>query len=234
MTAPGSSSRAARRGGAALATQALASRGFVLASTLALALTVVAALVERNVGSWGAVDRTLSVVVSWVVPLLSLAIVSLVVGPRRLRDATWPVARFGAPRLQVALGLMAVVIAACALASVAVASVAVLLGHTASAPPLASDLATTAWIAALTGAAYGAWLSLGASFGRSGGGRYVILVLDFVLGGTDVLGAVLPRGDAASLLGLAAPFAGGQRLSSALLAGLALAVFAVAAWRSRD
>lgn len=221
-------------GGLSIAIERFRRRGFALAVGLAFALTVVAGLVERRVGGNTSVDRTLGVVFSWAIPLTSLAVVSLAISGLKLRDATWPVARFGAPRSRVALGLVGAAMLVSAVVSMVLSVTAVAVAHRDGGASLPADLATSAWIGALTGAAYAAWLSLGASFGRFGGGRNVILALDFVLGRTDVFGVVFPRGNAANLLGFSAPLELGQRASSALLAGFALVVLAVASWRSRD
>jgi hypothetical protein len=222
------------RAGASLAVVRLRSRGFALACVLALALTGVAAFVERRVGMAGAVDRTLGVVAGWIVPIFCTGALSLLLAGRGLRESTWPAARFGAPRAAVALGSILVLAIATAAVALLLAMLGVALAHGDGAPPLLGDLLTSAWVAALGGAAYAAWLSFGASFGRVGGGRYVVLVLDFVLGGTDLLGVVLPRGNLENLLGLGAPFDVGQRASSLLLSSLAVLVAAVASWRSRD
>ncbi len=221
-------------GGASIAWARLRSRSFGLSFGLALALTIVGALVERHVSTFAAVDRSLGLVFSWVIPLLTLAILSVVVGPRSLRDATWPVARFGATRAACALGMIGATMLACAVASVVLSSVAVAVGHTPSSPPLAGDVLTSAWIAALTGAAYGALYSFGATLGRAGGGRSVLLALDFVLGRTELFGSILPRGNAANLIGVGSPLEASQRTSSILLIGVTLLVALIATWRSRD
>lgn len=222
------------RGGAIIAFARLRSRSFGVSFALASALTIVGALVERRMGPSGAVDRSLGLVFSWVIPLLTLATLSVVVGPRSLRDATWPIARFGAPRALCALGVVGATMAACALASVVLTLLAVTIGHAPSSAPLLGDLATSAWISGLTGSAYAAFFAFGATLGRAGGGRSVILALDFVLGRTELFGVVLPRGNAANLIGVGSSLEASQRTSSILLVGVAVFVALIATWRSRD
>ncbi len=126
-------------------------------------------------------------------------------GRGNLRDGVWSAARYGLARRDVALGAIgAACLASGALSSPCPAALAVLVAHAEGNPPLAGDLLTSGWIAALTAAAYTGWFCAGATFGRRGGGRWLPLALDFVLGAsTGLAGAVLPRANVANLLGRA-------------------------------
>jgi hypothetical protein len=122
-----------------------------------------------------------------------------------------------------------------AILSVLFAALAVVVAHADGNPPLAGDLVTSGWIAALTAAAYTGWFSLGATFGRRGGGRWVPLLLDFILGaGTGLAASFLPRAHAASLLGGSGPLGMPQSSSSLVLAASAMALSGVAAARCRE
>ena len=60
------------------------------------------------------------------------------------------------------------------------AAVTASVGHDPSAPPVAIDAITSAWIGALTASAYAALFAFGATFGARGGGRYLALGFDFI------------------------------------------------------
>jgi hypothetical protein len=152
-----------------------------------------------------------------------------------LRDAVWAAARYGVPRRDVALGALAAAALAAASLGALFAGAAVVVAHGAASPPLGRDALTSAWVAALTAAAYTGWFSAGATFGRRGNGRWAPLLADFVLGGsTGLAGAILPRAHAVSLLGGAAPLELPQTSSSLILGASAVALAALAALRCRE
>ncbi|MEZ4308884.1 MAG: hypothetical protein R3F14_12675 [Polyangiaceae bacterium] len=102
------------------------------------------------------------------------------------------------------------------------------LAHSPAAPPLARDLLLSSWIGVLAGLAYAAWLSFGSTYLR-GRGRWLLLAIDFFIGGsTGLAGALLPRAHTGSLLALSpAPLALPAPASiAALLAMTALLLLA--------
>jgi hypothetical protein len=223
------------RGGLRMGRARLARRPAVLGAALVVALVVASVAVERHVGTAGAVDRALEASFGLAIPLGAFALVGAALSRERLREAAWPLSRWGASGRAVALGVVAAAALASALLGAFSAALVVLLAHGAGAPPLASDAAISAWLGALAGAVYASWFALGASFGRRGAGRWVPFVLDFALGGTGgVLGAILPRGHLASLLGGAAPLGLSHPVSTAILVGEALALALLAAARCKD
>lgn len=224
----------ALRAGLSIASARLRTRAFAMSLGLAFALALAATFVQRRVGSSGAVDRSLGTIFTWIIPLSSFATVSAVIGSRSLKDAVWPVARFGLPRQSVAVAVTLANAFACAVVAVLLAWVALVFAHTSSSVPLGSDLFTTGWIALFTGVSYGAWFSLGAAFGRRGGGRGIVLALDFVLGKLGLFGVVFPRGNAENLLGFDAPLHVSQPASSALLIGVSLIVTGLVYLKTRD
>jgi hypothetical protein len=204
-------------------------RPTALSAVVGAALVVVAAIIERRVGSAGAVDRTLAATFNIVVPLAAFGVAAEASGRQNLRDAVWPAARYGLARRDVALGSAAAGMLASAALGAFFAALAVAAAHGEGNPPLAHDLFTSGWIAALVSAAYTGWFMAGATFGRRGGGRWVPLLLDFAIGASaGVAGAILPRAHAVSLLGGAAPMGMSQTSSSAALFASA-AVLALAA-----
>jgi hypothetical protein len=210
-------------------------RPTAVSALLGVALVVVSAAIERRVSSAGAVDRVLAGTFNLVVPLISFGVAVEVSARGNLRDAVWSAARFGVARRDVALGTIGAAVAAAAALGAGFAALAVSSAHAPGNAPLVSDLFTSAWIAALTAAAYTGWFTLGATFGRRGGGRWIPLVLDFVLGGsTGLAGAILPRAHAVSLLGGVAPLGLPQTSSSVALAVSAVVLATVAALRCRE
>ena len=207
-----------------------ATRPAIVVVLASVALAVVAGMLERRAAGAGAVDRALRAVFNLVVPLSSFALFALATGRRRLDQTVWSVARFGADRRGVALGAIASAWVASALVAALAAVVAVVSAHGGASAPLAFDALTSAWIAALTACSYVSWFAVGATFFRFGGGRGVILVIDFILGDVGVLASLMPRGLAQNLLGLAVSGLS-QRSASATLVATAIVGALVAALR---
>lgn len=208
----------------------IATRPAVVVVLASIALALVAGALERRSASSGAVDRALGAVFNLVIPLASFALFALATGRRRLDEMVWSLARFGADRRGVALGAIASAWIASASVSALAAAVAVLCAHSSASAPLASDVATSSWIAALTACSYVSWFAVGATFFRFGGGRAVILLVDFVVGDAGTLAMIMPRGLAKNLLGLAASELP-QRGASSILAATAIVGALVAALR---
>lgn len=211
----------------------------VVTFVVALVAVIVIALVERRASSAGAADRTLAAVFRFIVPLSVIVLSGTATGSMSLRESAWPASRFGHPRSSVALGILLTTAAASILLSVVVSIVALVASRAGADPgraalPLPSDLLTTGWIAVLAGAAYAAWLGLGATFGKKGGGRVWFLVVDFFLGGAGAAGVVLPRGGITHLIGGEAPFGLPQEASSAIVPAVAIVCLALGSLRSRD
>jgi hypothetical protein len=221
--------------GFAMGRERILRRPTALSALLGAGLVVVAGLIERRAGSAGAVDRTLAATFNVVVPLVTFGVCAAVSGRENLREGVWSAARFGLARRDVALGAIGAACLASAALGAGFAALAVLVAHAAGNPPVAGDLLTSGWIAALTAAAYTGWFSAGATFGRRGGGRWLPLVLDFVVGaGSGIAAAVLPRANAASLLGGAGPLGLPQASSSLILAASAMTLAGLAALRCRE
>jgi hypothetical protein len=152
-----------------------------------------------------------------------------------LREAAWSVARFGAARRDVALGIVLSSVAASALGGIILAAFAVLSAYGPSSRPLLVELFTSGWIGGLVGAAYAAWFVLGASFFARGRGRWVPLVLDFVLGGgTSAIAAIFPRSHARGLLGDIGPTQFSQPQSCMALLIMLFVGSSLALMRARD
>jgi hypothetical protein len=198
-------------------------------------IALVFALAARSGGSSHAADHVLLEAYGpLVLPLLSYALVGAVLGSRSLSSSTAPLVAFGAaPWRAVALALV-VAAAACAVAGALLAAGVDVLAHGPADSPLARDGVASAYAGGLGGAAYAAWLGLGASFGKRGGGRLVFLVVDWVLGASDGAAALAtPRGHVRNLLGGMPPMDLSERASGVALVALAMVWALIALWRAR-
>lgn len=226
------SATSAVRAGLSVGLQRLRHRSSAVAFGLAFVLVLASSAIERRVAAVGAVDRTIEPVFGWIIPLLTLALVSRVTAYQRLDEAAWPAARFGLGRSGVALGLVLSAAVMAAITALILAVVGVLSSGAGSGPVL-MDALVTAKIAVLTSLAYTGLYALGASFFRRGQGRGALFLVDLMLGGAGSLGALLPRGHAATLVGATSALDVSQTTSSIALVSIALVGIALAAFRSR-
>jgi len=204
-----------------------------VAAWCALALVFAMAARERG-AAHGADHVLLETYGALALPLVSFVIVGAIVASQSLRASTAPMVAFGAQPARAAAASIAVAAACCAVVGAGVAAIVAVVAHGIADPPRLHDAIVSAYVGALGGAAYAAWFSLGASFGRRGGGRVALLVVDWILGANDGAGALLsPRGHVRNLLGGAAPMDLSQRASAAVLVILAIASALVAIRRAR-
>jgi hypothetical protein len=232
---PAASPSVALAVGFAMGRTRLRRRPMAISSFLGGALVVVAAMIERDAGSAGAVDRALAATFNVIVPLTSFAVAAELCARGNLRDSVWAAARYGLARRDVALGAMGAGLVAAAGLGAVFALLAVFLAHAEANPPLSHDAPVSAWIGALTAAAYTAWFCVGSTFGRRGGGRWAPLIADFALGtAPGALGAILPRAHAVNLLGGAPPLGLAQASSTAVLVASVLLLTGAAALRCRE
>ena len=199
------------------------------------ALAFAFAMAARQRGSAHGADHVLiDTYGALALPLLSYVIVGATVASQSLRASTASLVAFGAQPMRAAAAAIAVAAASCAVVGALVAASVALLAHGIADPPRMHDALASAYVGALGGAAYAAWFSLGASFGRKGGGRLLLLVLDWILGATGGAGALAtPRGHVRNLLGGVPPMALSERASATALAVLAIVCALVAIRRSR-
>jgi hypothetical protein len=197
-------------------------------TALALAFSIAA---RQRSAAHGADHVLIDTYGALVLPLLAYVIVGAVLGWQSLRASTAPLVAFGAAPGRTAAASIAVATAACAAVGAAVAAAVAAVAHGVADPPLLRDAGLSAYAGALGGAAYAAWFALGASFGKRGGGRALLLVVDWILGGAGGAGALLtPRAHLRNILGGVPPMDCSQRASAAALVGLAV-VCALAATR---
>jgi hypothetical protein len=200
-------------------------------SVLALVFAVVA---HARGAAHGADHALIDAYGGLALPLLCYVIVGATVASRSLRASTAPLVAFGARPIRAAAAAIAVAAIGCALVAASVAAAVAIVAHGIADPPRLHDALASAYAGALGGVAYAAWFSLGASFGRRGGGRGALLVLDWILGAAGGAGSlVTPRAHVRNLLGGVPPMNLTQVASAASLAVLAVACALVALRRTR-
>jgi hypothetical protein len=199
------------------------------------ALAVAFAVTARSSGSLHAADHALlGAFAPLVLPLLTYVLAGAVIGARSLSLSAAPMVALGARPTQATAATMSVAIAACALSSGLLAIVVDVVAHASADPPLGRDAVACAYAGGLGGGVYASWFALGASFGKRGVGRPVLLVLDWVLGAGDGPTAlVTPRAHIRNLLGGSAPLQLSERTSALALVVLALACVTLAIRRVR-
>ncbi|HRI65489.1 MAG TPA: hypothetical protein PK156_14675 [Polyangium sp.] len=211
------------------------SRATLLLVGLSVALVVSGGIIERRVTTLGAVDRSLLSTFRLVLPLYAFAVTTAACQRLGLREAAWSVARFGAARRDVALGMILSAVAASTLGGVILAVFAVLSAYAPSSRSLVTELFVSGWIGGLVAAAYTAWFVLGSAFFDRGRGRWLVLLLDFFLGGgTSAIAAFFPRSHARSLLGDLGPTQFSQPQSSMALLAMLFIGSSLALLRTRD
>ncbi|MGD0677964.1 MAG: hypothetical protein ABSC94_21330 [Polyangiaceae bacterium] len=181
----------------------------------------------------GADEALLGAFATLALPLLTYSVVGGVLGARSLAASIAPFVGIGAPPARAAGVVVVVCASACVVFGASIAAAVALLAHGAADPSLARDGVTSAYAGALGGAAYAGWFSLGATFGRRGGGRTALLLADWVLGSSGGAAALAtPRGYVRTLLGGVPPMDLSGRMSSLVLLGLAVACAIVAVRRA--
>lgn len=205
---------------------------WVLAAVGAVTVAVLGA-VERYKEPAYATDRTLlGVAFGFVLPLWCYALFESLHRKERTRAVVGPLARHGADRRTLTLGLLGALVVMSALAGTVLGVLAAAVTHPSLDARLAADALACAWSGAAIGAAYAGLLSLGSVYGR--GGRLAALGLDWLFGtGTGYLAVPFPRSSARSLLG-GEPVLGMSQLAAlGVLLGLTLAWTLVPTLRER-
>jgi hypothetical protein len=198
------------------------------------ALALGAALLARHDGVSHGADRVLlGAYGALALPLAAYSIVGAAVGGGSLSASVEPFVRLGAAPVRAALSSTAVTACACAAFGALLGAAVAAVAHGVADPPLARDAALSAYAGALGGAAYAAWFVAGAAFGKRGGGRATLLLLDWVVGaGQSGAALLVPRAHLRNMLGGLPPVDFSQRASAAALIVLVLACALVGARRA--
>ena len=200
-----------------------------------LALGLVLAALARSEGAPNGADHVLvGAFGALVVPLLAYTLVGGALGGGSLRVSIAPTVAFGAPPARSAAVTVGLAMVIAAVVCAALGAVVAVVAHGVDDPPASRDALVSAYAGALGGAAYAALFAAGASLGRRGGGRAVLLVLDWILGSNDSAVALLaPRAHLRNLLGGSPPWGMGERGSAVALLVFAMVLAAVAVRRVR-
>jgi hypothetical protein len=175
----------------------------------------------------------MGVVFGVAIPLSTYAILSQVTDRSRFVSSLDALARHGVNRRAVALGLVCSSAVVGAVTAVLFAVVGLWVARGGDDPHLWADCLTSARIAVAAGVAYTAWFSLGATVGRRGGGRFVLLAVDWLFGSsTGFFGAPTPRAHLVNLLGGEPVLGWSQPAAFAMLGGLTVVYVGVALWRT--
>jgi hypothetical protein len=193
------------------------------------------AMLARSEGAPNGADHVLvGAFGALVVPLLAYALVGGAIGGGSLRASIAPAVAFGAPPTRSAAVTVGLAALLAAVVCAGLGAVLAVVAHGVDDPPLGHDVLVTAYAGALGGAAYATFFAAGASFGRRGGGRAALLVLDWILGSNDsAIALLVPRAHLRSLLGGAPPWGLSERGSATALLVLAIVLAAVAVRRAR-
>ena len=180
-------------------------RNYGTLCVLLLSCSAVYALgvIERQRDAASAADSVLGGAVFGIaVPLLAYLLSDRVCAGTQLSLSVDVIARHGANRRKLVLGLL-LGSALCMALSAALLTTAALLGARAAASSaFLPDLRTSVAISLLAGGVYALWFGMASLLGKRGGGRKCALIVDFLLGASSsVLALPLPRGHVRNLLG---------------------------------
>lgn len=204
-------------------------RWWSAATVGALVVALLGLLIEHRADPSQSADNALITVTFGVVlPLLCLSAVGRTF-PERVDHSLAAFARHGADRRWLLAGATTGLAVALGAIGALLAAVTRALGGSVVAEG-AGDVFACAWIGAFGGVAYAAWFALGSTFGRRGGGRWLALVVDWLLGiSSGIVAFPWPRGHLRNLLGGAAVAGLEQPHASAVLSACAL-LFVILAW----
>jgi|HubBroStandDraft_1064217.scaffolds.fasta_scaffold06787_7 hypothetical protein len=180
------------------------------------------AVVAREHGWAHGADRVLSTAFGALsLPFIACAIARAAFGGRSMLSSTAPLVAFGAAPWRAAFASTGVATLATALVGASLAALVALVAHGTADPPPVHDAIVSAYVGGLGGAAYATWFALGTTIGRRGGGRLLLLGLDWLLGGAGTPTALAtPRGHLRNLLGGASPLNLSERWSAIMLLGM--------------
>lgn len=187
--------------GARLATHQLRARTPYVAAAVGAALVMVGGAFEAAREPAYAVDRTLLGIASGIVlPLFGYALFDAVHRRETSLALVSPLARHGADRRSLALGVFVLLAAGSALAGLLFAELAVLAGRARGDAGLGAELFASAWSGACAGLGYSGLFAFASRWGRAG--RSWALAGDWVLGsGASFVALPWPRAHARNLLG---------------------------------
>ncbi len=198
-----------------------------------LGLAVALALFEKSRGESHAVDHVLpDAYGGLVLPLVVFALVGAVVVGTSLRSSIHPMTAIGASGSRAAMASIVVVALISALVCGGVG--AALVPISGAMAPIRADVIASGWVSALGAASYASFFVFGTSFGKTGTGRMILLVIDWVLGSAGgPLEILTPRAHLRNLLGGAPLGHVSQTASAITLGAIAVLCMLIAVRRAR-
>jgi hypothetical protein len=187
--------------GTTLATDGLRLRSWWVLCTFFAAGVVITGLLERSREPAFAADRTLlGATFGVAVPIFCYALFGVVHRSAPTFTLLEPLARHGANRRALSLGMFGALAGVTALAAAFFGVIAVLAARGLGDARLASDAFACIWSGASIGVAYVGLFAAGSLWGRNG--RLILFIADWLLGsGSGFLALPWPRGHARNLLG---------------------------------
>lgn len=187
--------------GARLAARPLRARAPYVAAVVGAAAVVLGGALEATREPAYAVDRALlGVAIGVVLPLFGYALFETVHRRETSLALVSPLARHGANRRSMALGVCVLLAAGLALAGLLFADLAVLAARASGDAGLPAELFASAWSGASAGLGYAGLFSFASRWGRAG--RMWALAGDWLLGsGGSFVALPWPRAHARNLLG---------------------------------
>jgi hypothetical protein len=205
----------------------------LISCVLWIGFAIAVALYEKSRGESHVVDHVLpDAFGGLVLPLVVFALVGAVVVSTSLRASIFPVTAIGASGTRAALASIVVVALVSALICGGIG--AALVPISGATPPIRADLIASGWVSALGAVCYASFFVFGTSFGKTGTGRLILLVVDWVLGSAGgPLEIITPRAHLRNLLGGAPLMHVSQTVSAITLAAIAVFCMLIAARRAR-
>jgi hypothetical protein len=187
--------------GTSVAFERLRLRSWWVLCALVTAGIAVAGLLERSHEPAYAADRTLlGAAFGVALPITCFALFGSVHQRAPTLALLEPLARHGANRRTLSLGLFVALAAAAGALAALFGMVAVLSARSIADPRLAADLFACTWSGASIGVGYAGLFAFGSRWGQNG--RLLLLIGDWLLGsGSSVLALPWPRAHARNLLG---------------------------------
>jgi len=217
--------------GSRIALSGLSARGPWVAAGLGFVSVLLASFVERTREPAYAADRALlGPTLGVIVPLVCYALFEAVYRTERASAVLDPLARHGADRRLLSLGVNGALTLCTAAVTAVLTALAAASARGFADPAFVPDVFASLWSGALAGAGYAGLFAVASLFARRG--RIAALVLDWLLGsGAGTLALPWPRGHARNLFGGEPVLDGSQAFAAFVLVALAVTGVLVASAR---
>lgn len=222
--------------GVLLARERLRGYGALIVLLLSCGAVFALGVIERQRDAASAADSVLGgAVFGLALPILAYVLSERVCAGTQLSRSVDVIARYGANRRWLVLGLLLGSALAMALTAALLTAAALLGARAATSNAFLHDLRISVGIALLSGAVYALWFGMASLFGKRGGARQCALIVDFLLGASSSLLALpLPRGHVRNLLGGTPVYEFSQASAWLALGIIAVSCLTLSALRTPD